>query len=94
MIAVHGSAHRGDLALGVVAMLFAILGWLLAALETHERPVEYICLAVLSTGMAAVVPVRRADSRWYHVSRASPRSPPTCAAVCRASVSSPLFHAR
>ncbi|WP_194289840.1 sensor histidine kinase [Nocardia macrotermitis] len=55
----HRTVPRTDLVLGIVALLFTGLSWTLAAMSIRDHAIEYLCLAVFSTGVAAAVPVRR-----------------------------------
>ncbi|MEU6564620.1 sensor histidine kinase [Nocardia nova] len=50
---------RADVALGIVALLFAALYWAIAILDTSRYAIEYYTVAVLCTGIAAAVFVRR-----------------------------------
>ncbi len=57
--AMSRAVPRADIALGIVALLFAGLYWVIATFGTGGHPIEYFTVATLCTGIAAAVFVRR-----------------------------------
>ncbi len=59
MGAAYRAIPRADIVLGIIALLCAGVSWLLVALTVHGHPIEYVGLAVLATGVAPAVFIRR-----------------------------------